>query len=231
MFDSTRWSVIARAGVAGPGGRDALAELCEAYWQPLYAFLRRRGHQPAEAEDLVQGFLADLLARGLSADPERGEFRTWLLTALKHFAANQHAAATAVKRGGRVSLVSLDFAAAESAYQFEPADDRTPEAVFARQWALTLLARVLADLEAEQRAAGRGDWFEALRGTITTAAAVPYQQLADELGTTPGAVKTAASRLRRRYRTLLDAALADGLTDPADIAAERRALFESLASC
>lgn len=237
-FASTRWSLVAAADASETRRRRALDELCRTYWRPLYAFLRRGGCDPPEAEDLVQGFLADLLARGdiNRADPQRGRFRTFLLAALKHYAAKQRDAAAAAKRGGRVTTHSLDrrsdlpldFAAAEAAFRFEPSDDRTPEDVFARQWALAVLQTTLARLEAEQVAAGRGDWFALLKGSLAGEPTRSHQSIADQLGTTPGTVKAAAARLRQRYRDLLDAELGDGVVDAQTLAAERAALLEAL---
>ena len=252
-FATTRWSLVVSAGEGGHAdarssrlevGRLALSELCRLYWPPLYAFLRRSGSSRADAEDLVQGFLADLLSRGdvARADRDRGRFRTFLLSSLKNFASKQRERAAAQKRGGHLQHLSLerpfsfDFEAAERAYRFEPSDRRTPEAVFERQYALALLGRVLEDLGQSEREAGRGDWFASLKPLLTTGGAdagLSYVDVAATLGTTPGAVKTAASRLRRRYREALDRALADGLEETAnleaDLAAERAALVAALA--
>ena len=230
-FATTRWSLVAASERRDTHGQAALSDLCRVYWQPLYAFLRRSGSDRQTAEDLTQGFLADLLERGdlAIATPERGRFRTFLLAALKHYAAKQRAHDQAIKRGGQVTTFSFDFAGAEAAYQFEPTDTRTADEVFDRQWALALLASVLEQLETRYRESDRADWFAAMRSTITTGTAAPYTEIASALGTTPGAVKTAVGRLRREYRHILDATLADGVDDDADLIDERRTLFAALA--
>ena len=235
-FATTRWSLVATAGRQTRESAAALEMLCGQYWPPLYVFLRRRGHSPQDAEDLVQGFLADLLRREdlAAADSRRGRFRTFLLAGLKHHAANRHAADTAAKRGGSVVTASLetplDFAEAESHYRQEPSDARTAEAVFERQWALAVLRRALADVEQSQQHAGRGEWFEQLRPLLTGGGTAPYAELAASLNTTPGAVKAAAARLRRQFREALDQALRDGLSSADDLAAERAALFAALST-
>lgn len=230
-FASTRWSVVAAADAGDPRAADALQELCGAYWRPLYAFLRRRGHAPHDAEDLVQGFLADLLGRNdfAAADRSRGRFRTFLLAALKNYASKRREHDQAVKRGGAAAKFTLDFAAAERGYGREPADGRTAEQVFERQWALATLRRTLDELETSQRDAGRGPWFDELKGLLTGGGAAPYVEIAGRLGSTPGAVKAAASRLRREYRERLERALADGLEDADAVADERQRLFAALA--
>ena len=228
QFRTTRWSLVARTRGSHPDRAAALETLCRAYWRPLYAFLRRDGHPPEEAEDLVQGLLADLLERDdfAVADPERGRFRTFLLAALKNYRSKWREKADAVKRGGRMTRRPLDFGAAEIAYRLEPGG-RPADRVFERQWALATIEHVLAEVERKQSEAGRGAWFAALRGTLTGEAAAPYAEIAAALGSTPGAVKAAAARLRRDFRSELDVALADGI-DEADAAAERAALFAAL---
>lgn len=233
-FATTRWSLVAHAAADDSRGRRALGELCDLYWRPLYAFLRRSGSSEQDAEDTVQGFLADLLARGdvARADRGRGRFRTFLLAALKNYASKQRDRDAALKRGGGVATFRLDpdaVAGAEAAYRHEPSDDRTPEEVFERQWALTLLDGVLTELAAKYESEGRGEWFAALRPTLTGGGAQPYAELAATLGSTPGAIKTAVSRLRREYRDRLDAALCDGALSDDEIADERRALLNALA--
>ena len=159
MFATTRWSLIAAArDPAAPEARRALAELCRLYWYPVYTYVRRRGHDHHQAEDLTQGFFARVLDKHDlgAADAGRGRFRSFLLTACQHFLANEHDRATAAKRGGGRADLSLDVAAAGDRYAGEPVDVDTPERAFDRRWALDLIGRALAELRAEYAAAGRG---------------------------------------------------------------------------
>ena len=226
-FATTRWSLVAAADARAAESATALEELCGAYWRPLYAFLRQSGQSPVESEDLVQGFLTDLLARGdvSRADPARGRFRTFLLASLKNYVSKQRDRRAASKRSG--TWTRLNFADAERAFA-AGRDDRTPQQAFDRQWALSLLEGVLDDLRQDQTAAGRAAWFERLSPLLTGEGAAPYATIARQLDATPGAVKQAASRLRREYRDRLERALASGLADPADLPDERRRLFEAL---
>ncbi len=233
-FATTRWSiVVAAAGDESTEGRAALESLCTAYWFPLYAFVRRQGEGVQSAQDLVQGFFAELLEKDYlaQADRERGRFRTFLITAFRHFASKEREKARALKRGGGKTTLSLDFTDGESRYLREPADERTPERLFERRWALTLLDEALSRLRAEHRSAGREDLFEALRGTIVPGGgeAEPYAALGARLGMGEGAVKVAAHRLRRRYREVLRAAIAETVADPSEVDDEIRHLLDALA--
>lgn len=207
-----------------------MTELCTIYWYPLYAFIRRRGHDAHEAEDLTQEFFARLLAKHdlAGAAPEKGKFRSFLLAAVKHFLANEHDRAAAQKRGGGQKVIALDALRADSRRSLEPADDLTPEKLFERRWALAVLDQVLARLEAELAAAGKARQFEALKDLLTGAGQGTYAQLADQLGMSPGAVKVAAHRLRRRYRQLLREEIAHTVTDPGEIDDEIRYLLSCL---
>jgi RNA polymerase sigma-70 factor (ECF subfamily) len=230
MFATTRWSLIAAArDPAAPEARQALAELCELYWYPLYAYVRRRGHDHAAAEDLTQEFFARLLERHdwAAADPDRGRFRSFLLAACQHFLANEHDRATAQKRGGGRQPLSLDFADADGRYLAEPAHDQTAERLFERRWALTLLEQVLAGLRSEYESAGKGRLFEALKGSLA-GPELPYAEVAVELGMGEGAVKVAAHRLRQRYRDRLRAAIAETVAGEGQIDEELRDLFAAL---
>lgn len=232
-FATTRWSIVLRAArpeAAGAG--EALARLCHTYWFPLYAEVRRRGFNAHDAQDLTQGFFARLLERDLiaRADPARGRFRSFVLTALKHFIADEREHARAQKRGGGQVPVSFDAEAAEKRFHAEPADEAAPDTAFDRQWALVLLGEVLARLEREYRDAGKARHFAILKPALTGARdAQPYAQLAAELGATEGAVKIAVHRLRRRYRELLEAEIAQTVASPEDAAAELNDLFRALA--
>jgi RNA polymerase sigma-70 factor (ECF subfamily) len=206
--------------------------LCHAYWYPLYAFIRRQGFSPEQAQDHTQEFFARFLEKDLlgSADRARGQFRSFLLAACKHFLANERDRARAVKRGGGREPVSLDLQDAEQRYGLEPADELTPERLFERRWALTLLDQVLARLREESVRADKASLFDRLKGFLTGHAdAKPYRQVAEELGMTEGAVKVAVHRLRNRYRELLQEEIARTVDDPAQVEDEIRSLFQALA--
>lgn len=235
-FETTRWTLVLTAGADGSASaRRALSELCAAYWYPLYAFVRRQGHDPDSAQDLTQGFFARLLERRIvaTADPARGRFRAYLLGALKHFLADERDRAAALKRGGgRVvsSIDSVDLREAETRYAAEPAHRDTPEKAFDRRWAMTLLGEVLARLRAEMEADGKGPLFEALKDTLGASDdGRSYRDVGESLAMSEGAVKVAAHRLRRRYRELLRAQIAQTVASPGEVDDEIRHLFEALA--
>ena len=232
-FVTTHWSVVLSAGGSDTThARDALARLCQTYWYPLYAYVRRRGHSAHDAQDLTQAFFAQLLERQslAAADPERGRFRSFLLGAMNHFLVNEWQKARAQKRGGGSQTISLDLAAAEERFDLEPADNSTPDRIFERQWALTLLGEVLNRLEAEYQRKGRGDLFAALKQTLMgTRESQPYSELAAKLGMNENAIKVAVHRLRRRYRELIRDEIAGTLARTQDIEEEMRHLFSALA--
>jgi RNA polymerase sigma factor (sigma-70 family) len=231
-FATTRWSMVLQAGAgSGPAARRALAELCQIYWYPLYAHSRRCGHPPHDAQDLTQAFFARLLERRAlgRADPARGRFRSFMLTALNHFLADERDRARAQKRGGGGEVLSLDLAAAEARYNLEPADTAAPDRAFDRQWALALLDTVLRALETEYRDAGRTALFAALRPALAGAGeSQPYEEIARRLGMSEGAVKVAVHRLRKRYRALLQGEIVQTVENPAEAAEEMRYLFQAL---
>jgi RNA polymerase sigma factor (sigma-70 family) len=209
-FPTTLWTVVLHAGRDEPGQvRAALAQLCQAYWHPLYSFVRRRGYSPHDAEDLTQAFFAHLLEKhGLErVDPELGRFRTFLLASLKNFLANDWDRAHARKRGGGQTIVSLDQESVESRYQHEPSHEMTPERHFERQWAMSLLDQVLDALGAEYYAEGKGALFEELKPGIIGQPG-GYADMAARLQRSEGAIKVAVHRLRRRYRELMRARIA-----------------------
>jgi RNA polymerase sigma-70 factor (ECF subfamily) len=213
--------------------RAALEELCRTYWYPLYAFVRRQGHGPAEAQDLTQEFLARLLARQdlAAVDRAKGKFRSFLLASLTHFLANEWDKARARKRGGGQAPVSLDAETAEARYRLEPADTMSADRVFERRWALTLLDQVLERLRAEAVAEGKGQRFEALKAALVgDEAALPYARIAARLGLSEGAVKVAVHRLRQRYRELLRAEIANTVAGPEQVDEELRHLFQALSA-
>lgn len=218
---------------SSPQAGRALEELCRAYWYPLYAYVRRRGHSPHEAEDLTQEFFARLLAKNYLAavDREKGKFRSFLLASLKHFLANEWDRARAAKRGGGQPHLSLDIQTAETRYRSEPADDLTAEKLLDRQWALALLDQVLSRLQAEFVADGKKKQFDELKVWLTEGkGATSYAEAAAKLGTTEGAVKVAVHRLRRRYRELLREEISHTVATPAEIEEEIRHLFAAFAS-
>ena len=232
-FVTTHWSVVLAAGRGDTTrARDALARLCQTYWYPLYAYVRRRGHSPHDAQDLTQEFFTRLLERRslAGADPNRGRFRSFLLTAMNHFLVNEWQKARAQKRGGGGRILSLDLAAAEERFDLEPADNSSPDKVFEKQWALTLLNNVLKQLEDEFRREGKGDWFAVLKQTLTGAReSQPYAELAAKSGMNENAIKVAVHRLRKRYRELIRTEIAGTLARTQDIDEEMRHLFDVLA--
>jgi RNA polymerase sigma factor (sigma-70 family) len=231
-FVTTHWSVVLAAGRNdSTRAQAALEKLCRSYWYPLYAFVRRLGHGPHDAEDLVQGFFAVCLEKNYlgAADQAKGRFRSFLLTALKYFLANEWDKARTQKRGGALPVISLDSLTAEQRYALEPADQFTAEKLFERRWALTLLDKVITRLHDEQAGAGKLKQFEALKESITAAGrGTPYAALAAQLGTSEGAIKVAVHRLRQRYRELLEEEIANTVASPEEIEEERRHLLSAL---
>lgn len=230
-FLTTRWSIVLAAGGNTADAREALARLCQLYWFPLFACIRRWGHSPDEAKDLTQEFFARLLQRRdlASVDPSRGRFRSFLLASLKHFLLNEQDRERALKRGGRHTVIPLDGDTGREPLSVEPADADTPETVFERQWAVTLLNRVLARLRAEYVARGRAATIDVLQGFLTgQGTEATYGDAGRALGLSEGAVKVAVHRMRRRFGELLRAEIADTVLDAADIDAEIRYLFQVL---
>jgi len=232
-FQTTHWSLVLRAGKRADRGADsALAALCERYWYPLYAYVRRRVADAGEAQDLTQEFFARLLEKQYlaTADPRRGKFRSFLLTSLKHFLANEWDRARARKRGGGVRTLSLDLESGESRLRLEPSHDLTPERLFERQWVLTLLDLVMGRLQEEYESSGKAAQFARLKGALTGGGRLPYAAVAAELGISEPAARQAASRLRKRYRRLLREEVAQTLAEPGDVDEEIRSLFDVLGS-
>lgn len=232
-FVTTHWSVVVTAGRSDTTrAQDALAKLCQTYWFPLYIYVRRRGHSPEDAQDLTQEFFARLLEHNWvkAADQAKGRFRSFLLSAMNCFLADEWDKARAQKRGGGVPLVPLQFDTAETRYGVEPADNVTPERSFERRWALTLLEEVLKRLQAKYEAEGKADLFAALNPCLVgERTSQPYVELAAKLGMNEGAVKSAVHRLRQRYRQLLRDQIAQTVADPAEVDEELRHLFAVLA--
>lgn len=231
-FVTTKWTMV---GAAGDGSdtqaREALSALCQTYWPPLYSYLRRHGHDREEAQDLVQGFFARLLERGdvRSADPARGRFRSFLLTALKRYVINQHERATSARRGGPRLPLSLDFDEAERSDAREPRSDDTPERVFDRRWAAISLDRAQQRLRDECQQAGRGAQADVLLPYLTDAGDLPpYSEAAGRLGLTEGAVKVAVHRLRRRFGAILRLEISETVLAPEDVEDEVRELIRAV---
>jgi RNA polymerase sigma factor (sigma-70 family) len=230
-FVTTHWSlVLAAVHRTSPAADDALAELCEIYWYPLYAHLRGRGYTSEDAQDLTQAFFVRVLEkRALSeADPARGRFRSFMLTAMKNFAANQFDRSVALKRGGAVSIIPLDVLAAEGRLQLEPVSDHTPETIFDRRWPLTLLERVIARLKIEARGRNQSQ-FDHLTGYLTgDEPRLSYAETAAVLGMSEGAVKVAVHRLRRRFRELVRAEIGQTVSSPDEVEDELRHLWSAV---
>jgi RNA polymerase sigma-70 factor (ECF subfamily) len=229
-FPTTRWTlVIAAADPQRKEARSALVSLCEGYWYPLYAYVRRRGYPADQAQDLTQEFFIRVLeGRYLDrADPEKGRFRAFLLTSMKFSLADEADRNRAQKRGGG-HVLSLEFSAGEERYQREPAHDETPERIFERRWALSVLDRVVEKLRDEFVHHGRPEHFERLKVFLLGHADAPYAALAREMNTSEGALKVAIHRLRKRYRELFRQEIADTVADPAEVESELRFLAAAL---
>lgn len=225
-FPTTRWTLVIAAGDRhGKEARSALVSLCENYWYPLYAYLRRRGYPPGQAQDLTQEFFIRLLeGRYLDrADPGKGRFRSFLLVSLKFFVADEEDRLRAHKRGGG-KLVPLELSSGEERYQREPAHGETPEHVFERRWALSMLDRVMEKLRKEFILHGRQEHFERLKVFLLGQSDAPYAALARDMNTSEGALKVAIHRLRKRYRELFRLEIADTVADPAEVESELRFL-------
>ena len=234
QFATTRWSVVVEAGRrSSPKATEALATLCAIYWFPLYAYVRRQGYSADDAQDLTQGFFVHLLEKQTFkvADRERGRFRSFLLASMKNFLANEWRRDTAQKRGGEQSVISLDFDDGEKRYRLEPSHDETPDRIFDRQWALTLLEQPLTKLRAEFDATGKTELFDRLKTFLgEKETTVSYRELGRQLKMSEGAVKVAIHRMRRRYRALLREEIQHTIGAAEDVDEELRQLFDTLAS-
>jgi RNA polymerase sigma factor (sigma-70 family) len=230
-FVTTRWSLVVSAGrKSSPHSERALAELCQIYWYPLYAFVRRKGHGKEDAEDLTQSFFETVLEKnsleGLSE--ERGRFRAFLLAAMKHFLANDWDRKNRQKRGGGAVHLSLDWQDADDRYHLEPEDPTSPEKLFDREWALAVLQRVVDRLGEECAANGKAEFFDAVKDLLIGGDSVGYGTIAGPLSMDTGAVRVAVHRLRRRNRELLREEIAQTLDDPGRVDDELKALQVAL---
>jgi RNA polymerase sigma factor (sigma-70 family) len=214
-FPQTRWTIILQTQGQDDRAAQALNEVCALYWPPVYAFVRRKGKSPADAEDITQGFFANLLSRGSlnSVSEDKGRLRTFLLKAVTRYLINEHEKAGAAKRGGGVPMIALDFERAERGFIVEPGHQITPEREFERQWALQLLKQTFEQVREEARGHENAELFDDLKGVITLDCSTSsYEEIAARRGLSEGAVKAAAHRLRRKFGTALRAAIADTVT-------------------
>lgn len=218
-FPHTRWSLVARAK-EGDNSAKALAELCEQYWYPLYAFVRRKGFTKADAEDLTQGFFTSLLEKDRIQlfSAEKGRLRAYLLGAIKNYISNERSKAMAQKRGGGRTFVAFDAELAESRYLQEPSLPESPDGLFKLRWALDLLDRAFGVLEKEYRVAGKGNLFEALKPCVGgDQPGSTHADIAEGLGISEGNARVSLYRIRKRYRRVLEELIADTVSDPAEI--------------
>jgi len=231
-FDTTRWSVIHAAGSSDPEkAREALSYLFQSYWYPVYAMVRRYGHDAADAEDLTQEYFTRALEKGFFRElrPEHGRFRSFLLVSVRNFLHNERDRERAAKRGGGKPKISLDGAAAEQRYSLEPVESETPETLFERAWASEVLARALARLEEESQEGEEGSRFAQLRPHLTgDEDAVGYRELATSWGVGESAVRVAVHRLRKRFGAVLRDEIAGTVADPADVGEELRHLLAAV---
>ena len=234
QFHTTRWTlVMASAHDQSQAGKAALAALCQTYWYPLYAFARRRGHSPPDAQDLTQGFFLHVLEhRALThVDRLKGKFRSFLLACFQNYLSVEAQRAHALKRGGQCQFISLDLGTAESRYRLEPADYLTAEKIFEARWALTLLEQAMAVLRQEYVARGKESVFDTLKvfvGIVESRPEASYEEAAKALGVGVGTVKTLIHRLRKQYLAAVREEVARTVSDPAEIEGEIRALCAAL---
>jgi DNA-directed RNA polymerase specialized sigma24 family protein len=233
-FNTTSWTLIrAAAGNPTADSRRALAKLCQKYWHPVYAFVRSRGYDREQSQDLTQGFFAQLIEKNYlqDADCKRGRFRSFLLTAVKHFLANETDRANALKRGGGQAFVSIDLEEAEGWDTSAAVDQATPESLYERRWALSLLENVMSKLRTEFADAGKTDEFDRLSVFLNRDSDGPrYETLAEEMGVSAGSLRISVYRIRRRYRSLLRAEIAESVSGPEEIDEELRFLLSILST-
>lgn len=233
-FVTTHWSVVLAArDEESPRATDALAQLCHSYWYPLYAYIRRRGHEPHDAQDLTQEFFARLLEKNIlkAVQQERGKFRWFLLSAVKRFLANEWNREHAAKRGGGQSIVSLDEETAEGRYRYEVVDHTGPDKLFDQSWAMTLLEQAQVQLQREYDESGRSALFNQLKIFLSgDRAPISHEEAGAVLGMSEGAVKVAVHRLRQRYRDSLREQIAQTVSTPAEVEEEIQQLFAAFSN-
>ena len=232
-FTTTHWSVVLEAQGESPAAQEALEKLCRTYWRPIFAFLRRQGLRPDEAEDITQGFFAELLERGSldAVRKEKGRLRSFLLGGLKYFLANEQRRAMAIKRGKGQRLIPLEEFRADDRIEIEPADPMTAEMIYERRWALTVLERVLSRLKDEYRAADNAALFDSLKELLPDEPGSPSQaEIGARLGMTENAIRQAFYRFRQRYQAILREEIANTVATPGDIEDELRHLITVLES-
>jgi RNA polymerase sigma-70 factor (ECF subfamily) len=233
-FPTTQWSLVVAAGkLTGAEARSALTEICQAYWYPVYAQIRRSVGDPDFARDLTQEFFADLLEKGslATADPDRGRFRHFLNVLIKRHLSHQRRRERTLKRGGGMSMIELDFDSAESSYRYELAQRQTPETLFEQVWARTLLARAMERLRRETAGTTSEERFKLFEPYLTgQEVRTPYKEAAEKLGMSEAAVKTAVHRLRKRFGELLRAEVRNTVVDPAIVEEEIRHLISVIGS-
>jgi DNA-directed RNA polymerase specialized sigma24 family protein len=234
QFTTTCWSaILLSAQSQAPGSDNAREEFCQVYWYPLYAFIRGRGYNPEDARDLTQGFFLFILdrkalKRGTSA---KGKFRSFLLGSLKNYLSNAYQHENAIKRGGKIDFVSVDFSDGEDRYSREPTDSLTPEKIFDANWAVTLLAQAIERLKEEYSAKGKGNIFETLKPFLDlsgAAQALSYEVVSERLKVNSAGVKTLIHRFRKRYSEILQEAVVQTVTDLSEIDDEIRSLCAAL---
>jgi len=225
--------VLTASETDSPHAAQALDQLCRTYWYPLYAFVRRKGHSPHDAQDLTQAFFARLLEKNYvaQADRERGRFRTYLLAALTHFLADEWDKARRLKRGGGREIISFDAASAEERYRLEPIDQLDAAKLYERRWVTTLFDQVLARLEQEFRDSSKGGLFDVLKSSLLADdSGLSYAQLGVQLGLSEDAIKQAVHRMRRRYRELFREEIAQTVAGPDELEDELKHLFAVLST-
>jgi len=231
MFATTHWSVVLRAGhESGVEGDTALEALCRGYWYPLYAYIRRLGHSPHDAQDLTQSFFAYLLEKRLltKADPESGRFRSFLLGSLKNFMANEWRRQSAQKRGAS-QTISFDAQDAEQRYAVEPVTETNPQTLYEQAWAVAVMEQAAASLETEYSTTGKAQVFDQLAPFLQGERhGLTYAGIGAQLSMTEGAVKVAVHRMRQRFRELLRASVANTVADPLEVDGELRHLMQAL---
>lgn len=227
-FATTRWSIVLAARTADPEGRRALSTLCQDYWHPIYAFIRRQGHAADEARDLTQGYFLRLLEKDVLHDfrPAEGRFRSFLLGSVRHFLSDARDRERAAKRGGGRVLISFDETFAEECHRRESHLEVAPETIFESRWARTMIDRALRRLEEDAERRGTLGQFVRLKGMLTGTSVDTCREAGSDLGMSEGAVKVAVHRLRRRYGAMLRSEVAETVADPAQVDAEIRHLLD-----